>query len=849
MSRRPVLALVVLVLLAASAAGQQDGADSDVQALQEAGRRFLTDYRPFLEDPGADPARAARLAADLPAVIAIQQRSPDPAWLSALGSVAWRLAEGDDAAVEAVLDQAGALRALLRQPPGPGLGPSLDELLVDRLLAWGRWSRAETLLDRALPTWSEHGLDTGLLLKRADLRRKQERWADAATDLAGAEAGLTDETPWLACEAAGMGAQLELAQGRLDLAAAALARARQALAATETLTGPDAAPTVALAAATELRAVELDLTAGRLELVAARAPPHPQAPPALARTLDLAALQARAELALRTGAPLDEPRRDLAALLETGELPATQQLSGLQQLVELDLAAGDPQRAAASLEATRAELSRWDGPRAPLLEQAIAVVQASRLARQGAAGAPDLEAHLAALLATWDQLLDSWRAAPRVPGGLGFLHLGGRRDVLVELISVAELARGPAGLELALDALVRAQALGDLARERRLPAPDLAMIRGRLVGPDGVILLVVPGIRAGHLLVLTADDLRRLDLPPGPALRPLVPRRDGRGGDPEGLAAALFPPALREDLAAAGHVAVWGASWIGEVDLAALPLDGGRPAGQALALAELPSLPVGVDLAVGWPSPRPAGPDGLCLLVAPDPGDAARERWPDLVPLPGDEDLAARLGAPFGVDAPARPLDLVGLQVTRSADARLLHLVCHGVFDAGRPIPAGLAFQPRGPEATIHFADDLSLTSTPYPPVVLLSACGAARGPRRLGDDGARHLGGAFLRGGASLVLLADGALPFRTTMEQMEALHGALADGLSPARALRRARQETGHSLGLTWFGVAHRPLFSAPAPDDGGSPRGEPASPWWWALLVLPLLALLLSRTRRDR
>ena len=75
--------------------------------------------------------------------------------------------------------------------------------------------------------------------------------------------------------------------------------------------------------------------------------------------------------------------------------------------------------------------------------------------------------------------------------------------------------------------------------------------------------------------------------------------------------------------------------------------------------------------------------------------------------------------------------------------------------------------------------------------LVVLSACGTALGPKRLGDDDLAHLGGAFLRAGAAAVVLSRSQVGYGPTLELMEGLHARLAAGDPPAEALRRARAD----------------------------------------------------------
>jgi hypothetical protein len=195
----------------------------------------------------------------------------------------------------------------------------------------------------------------------------------------------------------------------------------------------------------------------------------------------------------------------------------------------------------------------------------------------------------------------------------------------------------------------------------------------------------------------------------------------------------------------------------------------------------------------------------------------------------------------------------------------VLHFFTHGLRDPELERPAGLLLAADG----IHGgrlwcgqAEDLAV-----PPLVVLSVCGAGRGPVREGSGPVTHLGGAFLFAGADAVVHSHSDLYELPTLALMEVLHARLAAGDSPAEALRRARcalVEGGewtdpyyHGL-LRVIGLAHRPVFSAPAEAarPGTTPAGEAASPsrGWivglgLGLVVVVAAALVLRGRRRAR
>ncbi len=103
---------------------------------------------------------------------------------------------------------------------------------------------------------------------------------------------------------------------------------------------------------------------------------------------------------------------------------------------------------------------------------------------------------------------------------------------------------------------------------------------------------------------------------------------------------------------------------------------------------------------------------------------------------------------------------------------------------------------------------------------MILSACGSARGPLRLGADGVVSLGGAFLSAGARCVILSRFDLELGAVLALMQTLHERLAAGASPAEALRAARHALSadprfahpfYFAGLQAVGLGARPFPTA--------------------------------------
>jgi CHAT domain-containing protein len=123
------------------------------------------------------------------------------------------------------------------------------------------------------------------------------------------------------------------------------------------------------------------------------------------------------------------------------------------------------------------------------------------------------------------------------------------------------------------------------------------------------------------------------------------------------------------------------------------------------------------------------------------------------------------------------------------AQATALYLVAHGVFDATRARPVGLALAGAAGHDGVAWADDVE--GWRVPELVFLATCSAARDQERAGEDGTSHLGGAFLRAGARCVITSRYALELGVTNVLAQRFFTALGRGELPAAAMRWARAE----------------------------------------------------------
>ncbi|HEX6885594.1 MAG TPA: CHAT domain-containing protein [Planctomycetota bacterium] len=437
------------------------------------------------------------------------------------------------------------------------------------------------------------------------------------------------------------------------------------------------------------------------------------------------------------------------------------------------------------------------------------------LALETGASEAELRARFDEVRAQHQVFLRSWRDAPQRAGGLGVFYGRGRQLLLGAAIRLALALEGETrGAETGFALVLETQALGSLARHLEAGPGSLAEVRARLLGEgSGLLTYVSGGPDELHVFALDAGTIRharvawrvaleeaprllRAELETSPALLSERERRAARGRI-EGLARTLgqrlLPEELHAQLARWSAVYVAGADIVGGVPFELLPVprsaQPGETLGMRLALATLPSVPVGLALAQRRPSAAVA--PGLLLVGAPELGPGS-----SLAPIPVSPDVLAALTEGF-----ARRSTLLGKEATWDglvaelgrSPTLLLHLLVHGESDLERELTAGLALPRRPGAPELVWCEDVLAGAVRYPPLVLLSTCGAARGPRRPGDDGLGQLAGAFLAGGALAVVHAAGDLAFEPTVRLVAAFQRELLAGASPAEALRRARVELG--------------------------------------------------------
>lgn len=787
-----------ITLCALAATGSERG---------EALREILADVESHLGSSArVDPDLALALAQGWPALLMVQTGK--------------ELAlEERVAGLTFALESASSIDAADQREP---LGIVLAEALHAQLLAAGAPERATEALEQWLPCFPGELVRRPFLLgQAADERRVQQAWGLAWRDLQLAEAELArlvasgNDTAHLRRTLASQRCQLELACGLIDRAVESLDRERAA---------------VRDGANDAVSRFSLLLDVSSVALLCSRAPVVARARDELAQALaepgpfsDLPdeRAQLRARLAvlqdlreeLEPGVPKESARFLEEALGETG-LDDVDRAMLVLRLIRLAHRSGD--RAGAERWLARLDPRQYpDAPALPPEHEIAATAWRARLALARGAERAELELHARDVQACYERSLAAWRERPERAGGMGRLRVPSRRLLLGVLIEL-RLALGD-GHEEVIDLLLREQALGSLARRLEAQQASIAAARARLLRRGGGLLLYLPSDRTTHLFCLDAQDSEHFELPWSYAHEPalqtlgeLLMNSPGRLANEErarelaaihahaeDLARRLLPGPVQERLARWKGAYVVGADLLGGVPFECLRVDGAE-LGTRVALAHLPSIPVALALAARTPEERELS---VLLVAAPETGASKG----GVVPSPAfpfgraEEDALTAGFARATVLSGARATWSGLLEALGREPPRVLHVLVHGVNDAERELSGGLALAPCARLGDgLLWCEDVLATDFRTPELVLLSACGSARGPRRLGDDGLAQLGGAFLARGARCIVQAANDIALAPTVRALEAFDRRLAAGDAPAEALRAARAELAGAPGF---------------------------------------------------
>jgi hypothetical protein len=584
--------------------------------------------------------------------------------------------------------------------------------------------------------------------------------------------------------------------------------------------------------------------------------PELQFSPAHQAELQLHRADAAVRLAERQNSDLESTSQALEAAVDHPRLLPWIGLDPVLHLAWLRTQAGDLAEAERLLQRARtmaSDLGAGSGRLAASFRRAFLDASAARLARERWAAAsaadptlPPLDEHLQSCEASFDTFLQVWSSTPLLQGGVGFLLYRDRTRVFSELLTLTlQVHPGPAGVEKAIEQILRVHSQGTLERSLRIEPGSLQSIQEGLQPLDVGLLVFVPGPDESHVFSIDHSSIEHHALPRWWQLRQRrddlvaallrAPTRAATGATTEAsqrrlgravqqLSSLLLPLSLAERLAAHRAWTVVGDEHLGWMPWECLlPPGASLPLGMTHALSYAPSLGIRQHLSQGEPLTQPLVPDrepSALVLAAPEIADSVQQRWPALDAIELSDAFCRELAAGYGSNlqlhqgAGASAERLVG---RLAEDFGLLQILTHGIEDRSRPRPAALLLSPGGGLQSGIF-DCGSAEALTSPALVVLTACGSGKGPLRRGDA-TQAFGTAFFRAGARAVVVAPADLDRDATLAMMGPLHRALLAGHSTAEALRQARLHVArqpafdhpyyYSL-LRVLGLGHRPVFA---------------------------------------
>lgn len=363
-------------------------------------------------------------------------------------------------------------------------------------------------------------------------------------------------------------------------------------------------------------------------------------------------------------------------------------------------------------------------------------------------------------------------------------------------------------------------------------APDLATFQKRSLRPHEVFLDLIEGERVGVLFCVTRDTAFA-DLMPGrrvsaPRLRRLADVvRSPAIDDPRPamqLAAELLKtwPIAARSLAQKAATVIWSpdGSWH-QLPTALLDWTG--------TVTRIPA--AGVLTRLQDRSDRNLDTATILAVSGPDPADGS--------PLPGAAREVAWLQNRYR--NVRRWTDTLRVGESPWLEANILHFATHTLLDVNQPWQTSITLG-SAPPASLRAADvaEMNLRAR----LAVLAGCTTA-GQRVVGGDGLIGLAAAFLAARTPAVLATlwpvDDAVAFQVTT----AFYAGLAEGLTAAGALDRARRSClGHELTRA---PRHWAAFVIVGDGQVTLPLRRRASRWPWALGLGALAAVAWTRGRR--
>jgi hypothetical protein len=571
-------------------------------------------------------------------------------------------------------------------------------------------------------------------------------------------------------------------------------------------------------------------------------------------SLELARLHSeslRAQLLVLRGLAQSELQRDrgestgpagasFEQALAAGDLRGSLRTDAQLGLADLAFRARD-------FESSQQQLDEARGTATGPEDRAMIAGLACKLALERGDGREALEALAVELENARRDRHDCWAGAPRRPAGLGFFHYGTHRTAYSRWIqTVLALDPTQAGLERALEPLLRAQALGAVDRDLRASA-TLAEVREMLCAAGRGVVVLFPGMDGSHVFAIDAERIEHHAAPPKDELARLAsalnriwtdpPPAEARALEQRGrdvssaswtLSQVLLTDSQRARIASWSTCIVVGADLAVEFPFGCLQLEHGRWLGLHVPIVELSSAPLGVALARAAAARPPREPLSLVLVADPSVSAETCRRYASARPLELRDDERRRLRQGFEdrdtLVFEGERASLEALADPRTASASVVSIFAHGVYDLARQAdgerPAALVLAPAttDPDGVVWCAD---LEKLRFGGVLELLVCGAARGPTRLGDSAAAHMVGAAFRAGATSVLASRVDIERTATTRLIGEYRSALELSGVPADALLEARRRIAANedesdpwywAGLAFHGAAWTPLFEPP-------------------------------------
>ncbi len=786
-------------------------------------------------------------------------------------AAALRLEPQADPQQEWELLELGSLGALLGGKPDSAVYWRTQAAEFFRLQ--GRPTRSVAILEAALQRHPEAmGARAEVLVALAESRRLIGDSSAAWELLEEAEQRLLDGPRWelVGASIPGLRAQIHLDLGLGDLARPWVERALE-IARANRDRGPKYED---LLVAAQSRAVTLEAASGN-HLEAIRLAEGYLADgelyegsPAEGAHLLLQRARSVLLLALHGEEDLELAEHELRALLaEAGaDLGALDRLDATVLLARTLLASGRVQEAR-TLHENRPML-----PELPLKEASDVAVLGAQLELAAPSSVERLDAASAEVERALDGLMEAWRRAPERTGGVSFLRYAGRRSLLDAWIRLAVARWGEeAGAQRALEKLVQIQRLGTLSRGTEGTSAELSDIRVRLCSDDRGVLVYFVSPERLHVFAFDRHVLVRRERPGrfvfeslqrawALALDPA--RMDGPAAaanleDERDLAARLasflLPDEIQEVVAGWSELSVVGADLLEGLPLEWLPWRKGAHLGLDVAIAFLPSFPLGLALADQSRSESGERELDLILLAAPEVEPGIVQDGTRLEPLAlhagfvrSLEDLYAskRASLSFGPDASVAALDSPVL-----ARTGILHVIAHTLVDGRRERPIALVLARAEERSGLVWCEDIEHFASPE--LVLLTCCRSGAAPARRGDANAADMAGAWLAAGARAVLVTQRDLKLSAAERLSAGLHRELVAGSAPAAALRLAlkalaREDPAAPLEFVYglprlVGWGHTPLYSPRPGPERTSSAAPPGTDWMIAMAVLGGLVVL--------